>query len=72
MPFKAQPDLQRQMGVQKGEVQVDCTQLEAAQTCPGVSASWAPARVKKSALKELGAPNKGGLFTSLLRSKSHL
>ena len=46
------------MGMQKGEVQVDWTQLEAAKTCPEVSESWAPGRVKKSALKELGVPNK--------------
>lgn len=50
------------MGTQKGEVQMDWAQLEAAQTCPGVSESWALGRVKKSALKELGVPNKGWPF----------
>ena len=50
------------MGTQKGEAQVDWMQLEAAQTCSEVSESWASGRVKKSAPKELGVPNKGWPF----------
>lgn len=55
-------DLQRCDGTQKGEAQMDWTQLDAAGSCPKAAKSCATGRMKMSIVKELRVSHKGWPF----------